>query len=550
MNTAQQADRTDNIFCILALNAKLFIIMRADGNINCIIAFLDILHRHISADGNIRNHVNACCQNMLDIALQNLLRQTIIRDTIAKHATQLGTLLINRNLMPHLRQIIRRRQPAGTTADNADGFACFLIQDFRRLCLCVIHRKAFQTADIDGIIHHRAATVCFTGMHADIRTGGREGVVLPNQLNPVMKFLERHLMKLLEPRMKSKTKAKKMSRGVAIAGAWVFLGGIVVLLIAAIVPSIIQSIQGIATGLPSEVKNIMDWSDEFFKGDSEIVGVINDVLQKASDAVQKFLENDLLAQVQVYLTSIASGVIYTLKFLLNLVVGIIVSIYVLASQETFAGQAKKIIYAMFKPVRANVIVETVRKSNEIFGGFISGKLLDSAIIGILAYVVLTIMRMPDTILLAVIIGVTNIIPFFGPFIGAIPSFLIVVLQNPLQGVYFLIFIFILQQIDGNIIGPKILGDSTGLSSFWVVFAILVFGGLWGFPGMLLGVPLMAVIYYVAQKLVSYFLRKRGLVDDTGSYIHLMRIDKRTNELVYEEKTEKGTEEKIEESPEK
>ena len=318
----------------------------------------------------------------------------------------------------------------------------------------------------------------------------------------------------------------------------------------AIVPSIIQSIQGIATGLPSEVKNIMDWSDEFFKGDSEIVGVINDVLQKASDAVQKFLENDLLAQVQVYLTSIASGVIYTLKFLLNLVVGIIVSIYVLASQETFAGQAKKIIYAMFKPVRANVIVETVRKSNEIFGGFISGKLLDSAIIGILAYVVLTIMRMPDTILLAVIIGVTNIIPFFGPFIGAIPSFLIVVLQNPLQGVYFLIFIFILQQIDGNIIGPKILGDSTGLSSFWVVFAILVFGGLWGFPGMLLGVPLMAVIYYVAQKLVSYFLRKRGLVDDTGSYIHLMRIDKRTNELVYEEKTEKGTEEKIEESPEK
>ena len=140
------------------------------------------------------------------------------------------------------------------------------------------------------------------------------GLVLAYLLNPVMKFLERHLMKLLEPRMKSKTKAKKMSRGVAIAGAWVFLGGIVVLLIAAIVPSIIQSIQGIATGLPSEVKNIMDWSDEFFKGDSEIVGVINDVLQKASDAVQKFLENDLLAQVQVYLTSIASGVIYTLNY--------------------------------------------------------------------------------------------------------------------------------------------------------------------------------------------------------------------------------------------
>ena len=357
------------------------------------------------------------------------------------------------------------------------------------------------------------------------------GLVLAYLLNPVMKFLERHLMKLLEPRMKSKTKAKKMSRGVAIAGAWVFLGGIVVLLIAAIVPSIIQSIQGIATGLPSEVKNIMDWSDEFFKGDSEIVGVINDVLQKASDAVQKFLENDLLAQVQVYLTSIASGVIYTLKFLLNLVVGIIVSIYVLASQETFAGQAKKIIYAMFKPVRANVIVETVRKSNEIFGGFISGKLLDSAIIGILAYVVLTIMRMPDTILLAVIIGVTNIIPFFGPFIGAIPSFLIVVLQNPLQGVYFLIFIFILQQIDGNIIGPKILGSSTGINGFWIMFAILLGGGLFGFIGMLLGVPVFVVIYAGLERLVDHGLKKRGLQTETAEYMDLDYIDDATMQPV-------------------
>ena len=370
------------------------------------------------------------------------------------------------------------------------------------------------------------------------------GLVLAYLLNPVMKFLERHLMKLLEPRMKSKTKAKKMSRGVAIAGAWVFLGGIVVLLIAAIVPSIIQSIQGIATGLPSEVKNIMDWSDEFFKGDSEIVGVINDVLQKASDAVQKFLENDLLAQVQVYLTSIASGVIYTLKFLLNLVVGIIVSIYVLASQETFAGQAKKIIYAMFKPVRANVIVETVRKSNEIFGGFISGKLLDSAIIGILAYVVLTIMRMPDTILLAVIIGVTNIIPFFGPFIGAIPSVIIIALADPIKGIYFLIFIFILQQVDGNIIGPKILGDSTGLNSFWVVFAIMVGGGLFGIGGMILGVPTFAVIYYIIDKTVDYCLRKRKLPEDTDEYIRLEKVDEKTNEIVLlEEPVEEASEKK-------
>lgn len=216
--------------------------------------------------------------------------------------------------------------------------------------------------------------------------------------------------------------------------------------------------------------------------------------------------------------------------------------YVLASKEKFAGQAKKILYATFKPVRANVILETIRKSNEIFGGFISGKILDSAIIGVLAYIVLSIMKMPDTILVAVIIGVTNVIPFFGPFIGAVPSFLIIVLQNPVQGLYFLIFVFILQQIDGNIIGPKILGDSTGLSSFWVVFAIMIFGGLWGFVGMLLGVPIMAVIYYVAQRTVSYFLRKRGLTDATDDYIELERVDKTTNEMIYPEPPEKDEEE--------
>lgn len=188
-----------------------------------------------------------------------------------------------------------------------------------------------------------------------------------------------------------------------------------------------------------------------------------------------------------------------------------------------------------------MIINTVRKSNEIFGGFISGKLLDSAIIGALAYVILAIMGMPDTILISVIIGVTNVIPFFGPFVGAVPSFLIIVLQNPIQGIYFLIFIVVLQQVDGNIIGPKILGNSTGLSSFWVVFAILVFGGLWGFPGMLLGVPIMAVIYYIIQNLVGYFLRKRGLAEDTDSYIYLTGVDRQTNELLYEHTGEKKEE---------
>lgn len=363
------------------------------------------------------------------------------------------------------------------------------------------------------------------------------GLVLAYLLNPVMRFLEGHIMKVIAPHIKSARKARRASRGAAIAGALLFLVGIFVLLIAAIVPAVTVSIQGMAVSLPGEVNNLIAWVDEFTQGDSDAAAVVNSVIEQTSSALQQFLEEDLLVKVQSYLSSITSGVIYGVKFVMNILVGIIISVYVMASQETFAGQAKKIVYALFKPVRANVIIDTMRKSNEIFGGFITGKLLDSAIIGVLAYVVLAIMKMPDTMLLAVIIGVTNIIPFFGPFIGAVPAFVIVVLQNPIQGIYFLIFIVVLQQVDGNIIGPKILGNSTGLSSFWVVFAILVFGGLWGFPGMLLGVPVMAVIYYIVQKSVAYFLRKRGLPDDTESYVELVSVDREHNTLRYENGTQ-------------
>ena len=343
------------------------------------------------------------------------------------------------------------------------------------------------------------------------------GLVVAYLLNPLMKLIDGKLFSLFKGKMKSEKKAKKISRGMAIAGALLFLVGIIVLLIAAIVPSIIQSIQGIISTLPAEVRSLVDWINDIAKGDSQIADIAEEVITQAGNFFENWMKNTLLPQAEVYISSITSGVITGVKFVINILVGLIISVYVMASQEKFAGQAKKIIYAIFKPVRANVVVETVRKSNEIFGGFI----------------VLAIMKMPDTMLVAVIIGVTNIIPFFGPFIGAIPSFIIIVLQNPVQGLYFLIFVIILQQVDGNIIGPKILGDSTGLSSFWVVFAILVFGGLWGFPGMLLGVPIMAVIYYIVSNVVTYSLKKRGIPATEIDYVNLDRIDKHTNQPVYE-----------------
>ena len=212
-------------------------------------------------------------------------------------------------------------------------------------------------------------------------------------------------------------------------------------------------------------------------------------------------------------------------------IGIIVSIYVMYGRETFSRQCKKIVYALFSPKRANLILHLGNKSNEIFGGFVIGKIIDSIIIGIICFVVLSIMKMPYTVLVSVIIGVTNVIPFFGPFIGAIPCSILILLNDPKMGIYFIIFILVLQQFDGNILGPKILGDSTGLSSFWVLFSILLFGGLFGFVGMILAVPVTAVIFDLIAKLQYYHLRKKGLSPDTRDYKELKIIDEHSKKYI-------------------
>lgn len=359
------------------------------------------------------------------------------------------------------------------------------------------------------------------------------GIVIAYLINPIMMFFEKYLLRWIEPKIQKKDKAKKLCRSLATFGALAVFIMIIAILLILLIPQLAESIQGLVVTLPGEVQELIDKVNGILKNDSEIADMFENTLLHATDYLRNWAMNDLLPKSNQYLTSITSGLISIFKVLLNIVVGLIVSVYLLFSKETFIGQFKKLTYALFKPKRANIIIETARKSNEIFGGFISGKILDSAIIGVIAYIVLAIMKMPDTMLVAVIIGVTNIIPFFGPFIGAIPSFIIIVLQNPVQGLYFLIFVIILQQVDGNIIGPKILGDSTGLSSFWVVFAILVFGGLWGFPGMLLGVPIMAVIYYIVSNVVTYSLKKRGIPETEIDYVNLERIDKHTNQPVYE-----------------
>ena len=263
-----------------------------------------------------------------------------------------------------------------------------------------------------------------------------------------------------------------------------------------------------------------------------ITAITSDILQKFSDSVEDLLQNKILPQAQTYVATITKSVYSFLRGLFNFIIGIIVMVYVMTIQDTLRGQAKKIIYSIFKPEIGNLIIEVTQKTNTIFGGFIFGKILDSIIIGIIAYAGCCILGIPSALLVAIFIGITNVIPVFGPFIGAIPSILLVLIQSPLHALYLLIFVIILQQVDGNIIGPKILGSSTGLSSFWVMFAILIGGGLFGFMGMLLGVPVFATIYYIIRRVVSHALRKKGLSCQTEDYINAVRVDVSKNKLVY------------------
>ncbi len=356
-----------------------------------------------------------------------------------------------------------------------------------------------------------------------------------------MVFLERHLNRYLQPKMKDERKAKRTARTLGTIGALLFLLLIIFLLLYMMIPELIKSIRNMMVSIPAELKDFEEWAQGVLAGDSQIsewMAFMGVDLNSVGNYLETLFEKQILPQVNTYLTylaSITTGVISAVRMVFNFVIGLVIALYLLFRKETFIGQSKKIVYAILPSRFGNVVIHTMRVSNQIFGGFVSGKILDSAIIGIICYIGLIILQMPYSLLVAVIVGVTNVIPFFGPFIGAVPGFVLIALAEPVKGLYFLIFVFLLQQVDGNIIGPKILGDSTGLSSFWVIFAILVGGGMFGFMGMLLGVPTFAVIYYLIRESVAYILRRRKLPEETKEYIRMHDVDVNTGKLRYEEK---------------
>jgi predicted PurR-regulated permease PerM len=279
------------------------------------------------------------------------------------------------------------------------------------------------------------------------------------------------------------------------------------------------------------VDEISSLLTRFLEDKPEYQSYVDSVLNRGAEFIEHWVDTNIIQQVDTIIANITGSIVTVIKGIGNMIIGIVISIYLLYHKETFGAQAKKMVCGVFRPKFANAVVSTVEFVDRSCGGFISGKILDSLIIGVICYISMLILQMPYAALIAVIVGVTNIIPFFGPIIGAIPSAFLIVFISPVKCLIFIIYIIVLQQIDGNIIGPRILGRTVGLSGFWIMFAILFFGSLYGFWGMLLGVPVFSVIYAGIKKLISMLLKKRSMPQDTAEYAGMDHIDLETKAIV-------------------
>lgn len=350
------------------------------------------------------------------------------------------------------------------------------------------------------------------------------GFAIAFLMNPIVKKVDAKLVPVLKEKMEPK-KAQKLSRTVGIILAMLFLLALIAALFNMLIPELYKSIRDLLIALPGQITEASANIQEFLSKDTMMGNVVKNAIEQATQVFENWVRTDFMRQMNTLVSNVTVGVVNVVGEIINFAIGWIVSVYVLFGKERFSKHAKKLTYAFFSTNQANMILHLTKKGNQIFGGFIIGKIIDSVIVGIICFISLSIMKMPYTLLVSVIVGVTNIIPFFGPFIGAIPSALLIILVSPIKGLYFIIFVIILQQVDGNIIGPKILGDTTGVSAFGVIFSILLGGGLWGFVGMIMAVPTYALIYYILMMCTDRKLEEKELPVDIDSYDEFSYVNK-------------------------
>ncbi len=361
------------------------------------------------------------------------------------------------------------------------------------------------------------------------------GVIIAYILIPLLDGIEEKLLKPIYRKRgydisfaeNANWKKRHQMRGIAVLCTMVLFLFILYLLFRIIIPQLVSSVREITNNLPIYIKNIDEYSNLLLENNPELQEFIDSQLDSYYATLSSFVSQNIrpfLPEVGTIVKVASQSFISVIKVIFDFVVGIIVAVYVLNSKERFTTRGKKIAYAFFNEDFANELVGGFRFVHNTFESFIGGKLIDSIIIGFICYFGCLILRINYPVLISVIVGVTNIIPFFGPYIGGIAGALLLVLIDPIRALIFLVFVIVLQQFDGNVLGPRILGGSTGLSSFWVIFSITFFGGIWGIVGWLIGVPIFAVFYALVSRITNHYLRKKSLSTFTGDYYDLAYIE--------------------------
>ncbi len=356
------------------------------------------------------------------------------------------------------------------------------------------------------------------------------GIILAYLLCPIYNRILRGIYRANKGRFKTHTQDYRLARLVASIVSFTVLLFAMAGFVMLIVPELVSSIIGLVGEVPGYIDRAIGWVQRAIVENPELALILEGRLETLSEKAIEWGQANVIPGAEAILTSVSVGIMGTFSALVNFLVSLIVCLYVLNSKEIFQAQAKKFILAVFPRQRADKIFEFANICEDTFGGFINGKIIDSIIIGIICFIAMNILGLPMAVLISVVIGLTNIIPFFGPFIGAIPSVILLLFIDPWAGLEFGIMILVLQQVDGNIIGPKILGKTTKLASFWVLFAIIVGGGLFGFVGLILGVPTMAVIYIYLTRSINDRLAKRNLSTKTAVYENFDKYDINKEEI--------------------
>ena len=358
------------------------------------------------------------------------------------------------------------------------------------------------------------------------------GIIMAFLLCPIYNGTVRMFYRVNKGRFKRPINDLKLAKIVASVISVIVLIAVIAGFFMMIIPDLWDSIVGIIRAIPSTIDTVQDWLSNHRNDNPEITLFLQEKLESISDSALSWAEDKVLGPGAEI---IVNGVIGTVSSVFDILVALIICVYILNSKEIFMAQTKKLLLATLSKEKAEKIFDLGRLTNQTFGGFINGKIIDSIIIGILCFIAMTIMELPLTLLVSVVVGITNIIPFFGPIIGAVPSVILLLIIDPMAALKFLIMVIILQQLDGNIIGPKILGKSTNIASFWVMFSIIVGGGFFGFPGMILGVPTFAVIYFYVTKGINSKLQERELPTDTIIYENFNKYNIKKEDLFGKER---------------